>query len=98
MQEMKEAWVRFLGREGPLEKGVATHSSFLPEKSHGQRSLVGYSPWGQAKSQTRLSDLTHMHVLFFQSGVIFLTLQVSVTTVRKIELFFSFGRTMYVGS
>ena len=20
---------------------------FLPEKSHGQRSLVGYSPWGQ---------------------------------------------------
>ena len=19
---------------------------FLPEKSHGQRSLVGYSPWG----------------------------------------------------
>ena len=20
---------------------------FLPEKSHGQRSLVGYSPWGR---------------------------------------------------
>ena len=26
---------------------------FLPGKSHGQRSLVGYSPWG-AKSRTRL--------------------------------------------
>ena len=28
---------------------------FLPGKSHGQRSLVGYSH-GVAKSQTRLSD------------------------------------------
>ena len=28
---------------------------FLPGKSHGQRSLVGYSPWGR-KSWTRLSD------------------------------------------
>ena len=29
----------------------------LPEKSHGQRSLRGYSPWGGGhKSQTRLSD------------------------------------------
>ena len=36
----------------------------LPGKSHGQRSLVGCSPWG--KSQTRLSDFTftfHNHVL-----------------------------------
>ena len=28
---------------------------FLPEKFHGQRSPVGYSPWGH-KSQTWLSD------------------------------------------
>ena len=32
------------GREDPLEKKMATHSSILPEKLHGQRSLVGYSP------------------------------------------------------
>ena len=25
---------------------MATPSSILPGKSHGQRSLVGYSPWG----------------------------------------------------
>ena len=25
---------------------MATHSSVLPGESHGQRSLVGYSPWG----------------------------------------------------
>ena len=24
---------------------MVTRSSFLPEKSHGQRSLAGYSPW-----------------------------------------------------
>ena len=26
--------------------GNSTHSVFLPGKSYGQRSLVGYSPWG----------------------------------------------------
>ena len=25
---------------------------FLPEGSHGQRSLVGYSPWGRKESDT----------------------------------------------
>ena len=38
----------------------------LPEESHGRRSLVGYSPWGRAKSRTRLSDFTftfHFHAL-----------------------------------
>ena len=25
---------------------------FLPEKSHGQRSLVGYSPWGHKELDT----------------------------------------------
>ena len=28
---------------------------FLPGKSHGQRSLADYNPWGH-KSQTQLSD------------------------------------------
>ena len=45
-----ETQVRSLCWEDPLEKGMATHSSILaweiPGKSHGQRSLVGYSPWG----------------------------------------------------
>ena len=54
---MQETQARPLGQEDPLEKGMAIYSVFLPEKSHGQRSLVGYSPWGH-KSQTRLSDKT----------------------------------------
>ena len=30
-----------------LEKEMATHSSTLPEKSYGWRSLVDYGPWGR---------------------------------------------------
>ena len=42
--------VQSLGQEDPLEKGMATHSSILAWRSHGQRSLV------VAKSQARLSN------------------------------------------
>ena len=33
-----------------LEKGMATHSNILAGKSHGQRSLVGYSRWGHKET------------------------------------------------
>ena len=42
-------WVQSLVWEDPLEKGMATHSSILPGKFHGQRSLAGYSPWGHKR-------------------------------------------------
>ena len=44
---MVEPQVQSLGWEDSLEKEMATHSSILASESHGQRSLVGYSPWGQ---------------------------------------------------
>ena len=47
---MQETGVRSLGREDSLEKGMAT-PVFLPGEFHGQRSLVGYSPWGRQKSE-----------------------------------------------
>ena len=46
MQETQEMGVQSLGQEDPLEKEMATQSSILAWKSNGQRSLVGYSPWG----------------------------------------------------
>ena len=49
---MQETCVPFLGQEDPLEKKMTTHSSIPPWKSHGQRSLVGYSPWGHKESDT----------------------------------------------
>ena len=38
--------VQSLGREDPLEKEMATRTRILAWRTHGQRSLVGYSPWG----------------------------------------------------
>ena len=43
---LANAGYRSLGWEDPLEKEMATRSVFLAGKSHGQRSPVGYSPWG----------------------------------------------------
>ena len=44
---MRETWVPSLGREDPLKKGKATHSSILAWRI----------PWGRKESDTRLSDL-----------------------------------------
>ena len=49
---MRETWVRSLGQEDPLEENMATHSSILPGKSHGQRNLAGLSPLGYKESET----------------------------------------------
>ena len=46
---MQETQVQSLGGEDLLEKEMATHSSILPWKSHGQRSLTGYIIHGVAK-------------------------------------------------
>ena len=46
---MQKTCVLSLGWDDPLEKEMATHSSIPAGKSHGQRSLVGYSPWGHTR-------------------------------------------------
>ena len=50
VQETQEIWVWFLGQEEPWRKKWQPTPVFLPEKSQGQRSLVGYSPWGHKDS------------------------------------------------
>ena len=35
-----------------LGEGMATHPSILAWRIHGERSLVGYSPWGHKESDT----------------------------------------------
>ena len=40
---MQEMWVQPLGMEDPLGKEMITYFVFLLGKSHGQRSLAGYS-------------------------------------------------------
>ena len=43
---VQETHVRSLSLEDPLGEGIATHSSVLAWRIHGQRSLAGYSPLG----------------------------------------------------
>ena len=49
---MRETGIQSLGWEDLLEKEMATHSSILAWKIHGQRSLVNYSPWGPEELAT----------------------------------------------
>ena len=65
--------VQFLGREDPLEEGIATHSSILAleipfsnspvSKSFWkQRSLAGYRPWGRKESgKTDVTEYAKKH-------------------------------------
>ena len=55
LHPMQETWVWSLDQEDPLEKRVVPTPVFMPRESHGQRSLVGYSPW-VTKSWSPLSD------------------------------------------
>ena len=58
MQETQDTWVQFLDQKDPLTKedGNPPTPVFLPGKSHGQRSLVGYTVHAVAKSRLQLSD------------------------------------------
>ena len=53
---MQETWqepqVQYLGPEDSLEKQMATHSSILAWKSHGERTLAVYSSWGHEELDT----------------------------------------------
>ena len=41
---------------------MTTHSVFLPGESHGQRSLMGYSPWGLKESD--MTEHKHSNLVY----------------------------------
>ena len=54
MPAMQETWVRSLGWEDPLEKGMATHSSILGH-------LMDRGAWSGCKELDTTEQLTHIH-------------------------------------
>ena len=56
---MWETWVQSLGREDPLEKGMATDFSILAWRIPRTEEPGGATVHGVAKSQTRLKQLTY---------------------------------------
>ena len=55
---------------------MATTPVLFPRKSHGQRSLVGYCPWG--RKELDMTEQLHFHLL-------------SYTKKKKMFLFVRFG-------
>ena len=49
---MRETWVWSWVEKIPWRTAWQSTPVFLPEESHGQRSLVGYSPWCCKESDT----------------------------------------------
>ena len=49
LSAMQETRVQSLGREDPLEKEMATHSSILVWEIPWTEDPGGYSPWGRRK-------------------------------------------------
>ena len=68
----RETWVRSLGREDPLEKEMATHSSILAWRIPWTEEPSGlHTVHGVTKSQTRLRDFTFtfMRYIYFCATV-----------------------------
>ena len=61
VQETQEIQVWPLGGEDPLEEGTAAHFNILTGNSHGQRSLLGYSP----EDCKELDMAEHAHVSMY---------------------------------
>ena len=53
--------VQSLGQEDPLEERKWQPTPlFLPGESHGQRSLMGYSPWGRKEWDMTEQSTAHL--------------------------------------
>ena len=52
-----DPWVRKI----PWRRALLPIPVFLPGKSHGQRSLVSYSPWGHKESHMTEVICTHAY-------------------------------------
>ena len=59
---VQETWVWSLGLEDAQRRKWVPTPVFLPGKSHGQRSLASYSPWGHKESDTT-EQPTHSSIL-----------------------------------
>ena len=87
---MQETPVHLLGWEDPLEEGMAIplQSSCL-ENTHGQRNLVGCSPWGHKGSDT--TERLGMHA-WLSNIALYICIISSLSIPSKIEKTESMGQ------
>ena len=92
---VQKTWVRSLGREDPLEKEMATHSSILAWRTPGTEEPGGlHTVHGVAKSQTRLKQLsfTFSSVQLLSHVPFFVT---PWTVAHQVPLSMEFSRQEY---
>ena len=66
LSAMQETWVQSLVGKIPWRRKCQPTPVFLPGKSHGPLSLVGYRPWGRKELDT--TERLHFHFLFTNAG------------------------------
>ena len=64
---------------------MATHSSILAWKFHGQRSLVAYSPWGYTESDTIEHTHKSQYILVIKSSFCFLFFNIDLGLLKVQE-------------
>ena len=85
---MWETWVWSLGREDPLEEGIATHSNILSERIHMDRGAGQATVHGATKSRTWLSDWAqHSTVSILITSKIPQFCKLLLETAKAIEIF-----------
>ena len=82
LSTVRETWVRALDWEDPRRRKWQSTPGLLPGKSHAQRSLVDYSPWGRKESNMteRLHFACTLHLI---STISFLILIVPAAAAAK---------------
>ena len=65
---MQETRVRSLGREDPLEEGMATHSRILAWRIPWTEEPGGNSPWGWKESDTTEQLMLSLSEIILRSG------------------------------
>ena len=79
---MQETWVRSLGREDPLEKEMATHSSILAWRIQWTEEPGGLQSMG-LQSRTGLNNFTFT---FLPNGFIYTNINISLCLLTPREL------------
>ena len=64
LSAMKETWVRSLGQEDPLEKGMATHSSILVWRIPWTEETGGLQFMGSQRDRRDRETNTNRHTHF----------------------------------
>ena len=80
LSAMWETWVRSLGEKVSWRRKQLPTPVFLPGESRGQRSLVGYSPWGYRVHTTErlLLSVSGESYYHCESGLLKATCQAKV--------------------